>query len=318
MGKAHSQEWLCGLVRMNSKEKGRQTATFLILTLAFSSIFYFLIIKSGHLGAGRGSYVLGLMWSPAVAAMLTRKIHGQSLGTLGWRWGATRYQIMSYLIPLAYATIAYGLVWIFRLGGFYDRQFVANMGQSFGLGALPARAAIALYFLFSATVGMVRSCSSALGEEIGWRGFLVPQLAKSHSYTVTALASGIIWSIWHYPVLIFADYNSGTPTWYALLCFTVMVVSISFVLAWMRLKSGSLWTAMLLHASHNLFIQGFFDPITTDTGRTKYIIGEFGAALPLVCIAFGFYFWTRRRELPAAEPAAAAGVAKEVTVTVPE
>lgn len=289
---------------MNANNNGKQTATFLILTLAFSSIFYFLIIKSGHLGSARGSYVLGLMWSPGVAGMLTRKICGQSLSMLGWKWGNSRYQMMSYLIPLAYATIAYGLVWIFRLGGFYDRQFISNMGQSFGLGTLPAWAAMALYFVFAATTGMIRSCSSALGEEIGWRGFLVPQLAKSHSFAVTALLSGIIWSIWHYPILIFADYNSGTPTWYALTCFTVMVVSISFVFAWMRLKSGSLWTGMLLHASHNLFVQGFFDPITTDTGRTKYIIGEFGCALPLVCIAFGFYFWTRRRELPQSAPTA--------------
>ncbi len=56
---------------------------------------------------------------------------------------------------------------------------------------------------------------------------------------------------------------------------------------------------MLLHASHNLFIQQFFDPITQDTGRTKYYIGEFGAALPVTAILFAAYFWTRRAE---AEP----------------
>jgi membrane protease YdiL (CAAX protease family) len=301
---------------MNSNNNGKQTATFLMLTLAFSSIFYFLIIKSGHLGSGRGAYFLGLMWSPAVAGMLTRKLYGHSLSTLGWKWGNPRYQVMSYLIPLAYATIAYGCVWIFHLGGFYNREFVANVGQSFGLGPLSGWAAMTLYFLFAATTGMIRSCASALGEEIGWRGFLVPQLAKSHSFTVTALVTGVIWSLWHYPILIFADYNSGTPVWYGLTCFTAMVVSISFVFAWMRLKSSSLWTGVLLHASHNLFVQGFFDPITTDTGRTKYIIGEFGAALPLVCIAFGFYFWTRRGELPATQSSGVAGVTKE-EVTVP-
>lgn len=76
-----------------------------------------------------------------------------------------------------------------------------------------------------------------------------------------------------------------------------MVVSISFIFAWMRLKSGSLWTGVLLHASHNLFIQQFFDPLTTNTGRTPYVIGEFGAALALVSIAFALYFWGRRGEL---------------------
>jgi len=205
---------------------------------------------------------------------------------------------MSYFIPLLYAAIAYIAVWLTHLGGFYDHDFVTQVAQSFALGPLPNWAAILLYFVFAGTTGMIRSCSSALGEEIGWRGFLVPQLAKNCSYTTTALISGCIWALWHFPLLIFADYNSGTPIWYALSCFTVMVVSISFVFTWMRLKSGSLWTGALLHASHNLFIQQFFDPMTKDTGRTKYVIGEFGFALAIVSVIFAIYFWTRRHELP--------------------
>lgn len=76
-----------------------------------------------------------------------------------------------------------------------------------------------------------------------------------------------------------------------------MIVGISFVFAWMRLKSGSLWTGVLLHASHNLFIQQFFDPITINTGRTKYVTGEFGAALAVASALLAAYFWMRRGEL---------------------
>lgn len=278
-------------------ENRKQLLTFLLLTFALSSIFYFLIIKAGHLAAGGGVYVLALMWSPGTAAMVTCKLFGRDPGTLGWKWGKARYQVMSYFIPLLYAAITYVAVWIFHLGGFYDHDFVHAVTQRFGLGSMPAWAGITLYFLFAATTGVIRSCSSALGEEIGWRGFLVPQLARNYSFTTTALVSGLVWSLWHYPILIFADYNSGTPIWYGLTCFTVMVVSGSFIFAWMRLRSGSLWTGVLLHASHNLFIQSFFDPLTTDTGRTKYIIGEFGCGLALVSTAFAVYFWTRRKEL---------------------
>jgi len=100
-----------------------------------------------------------------------------------------------------------------------------------------------------------------------------------------------------YPLLIWSDYNSGTPTWYSLTCFTVMVISVSFIFAWMRLKSGSLWTGALLHASHNLYVQGIFTPLTRDTGKTAWFIDEFGAVLPLVALGFGIYFWSRRNEL---------------------
>jgi uncharacterized protein len=216
---------------VTSAEDRKQLGTYLVLTFTLSSIFYFLIIKSGHLGAANSMYVVGLMWSPATAAILTCKIFGRDLGTLGWKWGKARYQVASYLIPLFYATVAYLFIWVFRFGGFYDREFVSGLTQRFGLGPLPDWASISLYFVLAATTGMVRSCASALGEEIGWRGFLVPQLSKMMGFTSTALISGIIWSLWHYPILTFADYNAGTPTWYGLTCFTVMVVSISFVFA---------------------------------------------------------------------------------------
>jgi membrane protease YdiL (CAAX protease family) len=96
---------------------------------------------------------------------------------------------------------------------------------------------------------------------------------------------------------VFADYNSGTPAWYGLSCFAVMVVSSSFIFTWFRLKSGSLWTAVLLHASHNLFIQAFFTPLTIDTGKTKYFYDEFGVVLPVITLLLAIYFWSRRGEL---------------------
>jgi membrane protease YdiL (CAAX protease family) len=76
-----------------------------------------------------------------------------------------------------------------------------------------------------------------------------------------------------------------------------MVVSISFVFTWFRLKSNSLWTGAILHASHNLFIQSFFTPLTKDTRHTKYFIDEFGAVLPVICLIAAIYFWSRRGEL---------------------
>ena len=118
--------------------------------------------------------------------------------------------------------------------------------------------------------------SRALGEEIGWRGFLVPELAKVVGFPGIALISGAMWAIYHYPVLIFADYNAGTPLWYGLTCFTLMVIATSFIMAWITLRSNSLWPAAILHAAHNLFIQQILTPLTRDTGRTKFIIDEFG------------------------------------------
>jgi uncharacterized protein len=90
---------------------------YLVLVFALSSFFYFLILHSGSLGNGRGMYVLGLMWCPALAGMLTLRVNGRSISELGWKWGETKYQIQSWFIPLLYAAIAYVIVWVAGFGG---------------------------------------------------------------------------------------------------------------------------------------------------------------------------------------------------------
>jgi CAAX protease family protein len=282
---------------MEPDRRFRRILTFLAVTYAFSSLFYFLILRTGTLDSGRGIYVLGLMWSPGFAALLTCKLTGKRIVSLGWGWGQTRYQIVSYFLPLAYSLAAYVPTWISGLGGFYNQETVQKITASYGWQNLSAGMTILFFFILFGIFALPRSLSSSLGEEIGWRGFLVPELFKVTSFTKTAVISGLIWATWHYPLLLFADYNSGTPAWYGLTCFTVMVVGISFPFAWLRLKSGSLWTAAILHASHNLFIQGIFTPLTNDTGITEYVIDEFGAALAVVSIVVAFLFWKRRYEL---------------------
>jgi membrane protease YdiL (CAAX protease family) len=225
------------------------------------------------------------------------KILKRNISDLGWKWGKTKYQLQSYFIPFIYALTAYMIIWSFGWGGFYDKELVANLTHSFGLGEIGDGFIIILYTLLIGLFGVIRSMSSALGEEIGWRGFLVPELYKNLGFTKTSLITGLIWGIWHLPILLFADYNSGTPSWYAMSCFMVLIVSISFVYTWFRMKSGSLWTAVLLHASHNLFIQGLFTPLTADTGNTAYYIDEFGIVLPIVAIGFAIFYWTKRKEV---------------------
>jgi len=70
-----------------SKSNHKPIAIFLSITFALSSIFYFLIIDSGTLSAGNGLYVLGIMWCPGIAAIITMLLLKRNLKHLGWKWG---------------------------------------------------------------------------------------------------------------------------------------------------------------------------------------------------------------------------------------
>ena len=256
-------------------------ATYLGLTFALSAVFYGLIINAGTLTASGGLFALGLMWCPGIAAIATTLIFQRNLKGLGWRLGNVRYLALAYALPLAYAAVAYGVVWILGLG-------------AFSAAALPAGQSLLSFLVSCATVGVALSLLPAMGEEIGWRGFLVPELARITSFAGTALLSGAIWAVWHMPLILFADYHSGAPMGVTLACFTVMAIGMSFAFAWLRLRSGSLWPAALMHASHNLFIQQVFDPLTQDTGITAYITGEFGVALAIAATLIAYTFWRLR------------------------
>jgi membrane protease YdiL (CAAX protease family) len=155
----------------------------------------------------------------------------------------------------------------------------------------------------------------ALFEEIGWRGFLVPALARLVPPGRVAALSGLAWAAFHFPlILLVPGAAHGLPSWYALTTFTLMVMLVSVPCAWQRLRSGSLWPVMLMHATHNVLVYAIFEPLTTDTGITAYAQGEMGFALAVMVVPVALACWR-----PAARAARerAAGYAGQIAAGRP-
>jgi len=272
----------------------KKVVAFLVLTFAFSTPFYFLIISAGTVNVAGGLYVAAIMWCPGVAALLTRLFFQQNLRGIGWRWGKTRYQISGYVIPLVAGVGVYGLVWTLGIGGVSAARLTSGGADLFGI---VRSASLPLTLALVGTVGFLEMVIFVIGEELGWRGLLAPELAKLTGYTRASLITAVVWVVYHYPILIFADYSSSAPVWYALLCFTVGISGGSFIATWLRLRSGSVWTAVILHASHNLFT-GVFDRLTVPNGLTEYITTEFGAGLAVAYTLIAYWCWKQRASLP--------------------
>lgn len=272
----------------------RQILTFLVLVFVFSSAPYALMIHTHHIGAGNGMVVRLVMWCPTLAALATCALFRIDLGSLGWKWRPAKYEALAYVLPLLYALPVYLACWVAVKGSFAFDDFARQVAESYAMAGLPRLVALGLGIPLLAVLGMTTSLSTALGEEIGWRGFLLPRLTGRFGFTAGCLISGAVWALWHYPGLLWADYNAGTDPRYGLTCFTIMVIAMAFPMGWLRLKSGSLWPCAVLHASHNLFIQAIFDRMTAPAGRALYITTEFGAGLALTVAATALFFWARR------------------------
>jgi membrane protease YdiL (CAAX protease family) len=184
------------------KDTRLELSTFLGLTFTASAVCWWLIITAGGIDAHGGAFVLALMWCPGLSALATRLVFQGNVRGEGWRWGGMRWAALGYVVPLVYATAAYGMVWLTGLGGVDLGRFRGN----------------AVSFVI---IGSLWSLIAATGEKLGWRGFLVPALVRRMSFGRTAIVSGAIWAAWHVPLIAFADYNAGTAMWYAVPVFVV-------------------------------------------------------------------------------------------------
>jgi membrane protease YdiL (CAAX protease family) len=289
-----------------TKPSYRPLIVFLGLVVVFASFSYVLIFTAGNDGDRTGGFAL-LQFSPAISALVTKLAYQRNVRGLGWGWGKTRYQIASVLLPLVLGLVGFSLVWL-TVGGFYDSSFIAEaqsgIAETFGLDVSSPYVVMLILLLVSGTVGLLLPGFFAFGEELGWRGFLVPELYKHVNFTKTALISGLIWSVYHYPLVIGLEADElGVNTVYLLITATVGGIGLSTIMAWLRLKSGSVWTAVFFHAALNSYNQGAFENLTETTSNlTNYISGEFGLMMSLVAAFTGYLFWRKRDSLPQLEP----------------
>jgi membrane protease YdiL (CAAX protease family) len=170
----------------------------------------------------------------AVAIVLTAVVLGRGalrklLGRLLiWRISPFWYLVV-FLGPVA---LTGGVVLLNALMG----------GPALSLGMTLVGAAI--FFAFSVVPG------SALGEEIGWRGYVLPRLQSRMSALSASLLIAPIWALWHLPLWLTGE-PGRTPTLYT--GFLVSAFALSIISTWVyNSTGGSLLMVVLAHATVNL------------------------------------------------------------------
>ncbi|WP_418644279.1 CPBP family intramembrane glutamic endopeptidase [Tenacibaculum insulae] len=253
-----------------------------------SSLFHYAIV---NLYPSR-IYIGGLMWCPAVAAIITLKIKGRPISSLRWNWGNWKYIRFSYFIPALYGLTTYLLIWIFGLGNLANEKVISDWVKELGLvgiGTLNTTSSIIIAVILLGTVEVIRASATTLGEEIGWRGFFIYELKKVMSFTGVSVFSGIIWASWHWPLIVYYGQNVALE----LTTFFVVIISMSFIMTYYTFKSKSLWPAVIFHAVSNVYIQKVFPPLTMKVEGTENWLGENGIMFAIVTFAFGIYFWKK-------------------------
>lgn len=258
-------------------------------SLMKASLYYViafgLILLLALFGPGLGRWILAIaMFTPLTAVLLmllvvTRdgytRAGWQTLGLhrLGWRaWG------MAILLPFLVMLCTYGIAWGMGLGRL-------DWGALQSVIALDGPVNL-LATLGRVLQGLLLSTILALAEEIGWRGYLLPHLLPL-GRTRALLGSGLLHGLWHLPILLLTPfYHQAGDRMLVATLFVLSVTVGSVFFGYLRLTSGSVWSAALGHGAFNLF-WGMFTTITVAVGSPvvlEYWAGESGV-LTLIEVA---------------------------------
>jgi uncharacterized protein len=265
-------------VRQQARVK---VVVFLVLVAAFAAIVEALLAyvpfgtRFGPLTWTASWAFMLFMWSVGFAGLITLAAIDRSWWDIGFKSASRRYWLLAAALPVIYCAAVYVPVWIFGLGGFAGASRLGGVVLSAGV-----------YFPFYML--------AATGEEVGWRGVLVPNLARFADARLVAFLPGAIWALWHYPNLLLFG-SSGTPLLFGLICFSLMVIGHGVFLSWLRLASGSVWPAAVFHGAHNALVYGIFDRVTEPGALTAYITTEYGVGLSAAGTVIGYVFWPRLR-----------------------
>jgi uncharacterized protein len=269
---------------------------FLGVVAVLTSIVQCLIWRTHDTIDKHVELVLPLMWIPGVVSVVLRLVRKEGFSDVSFRWGGKRTWkevLRVWLYPLVVGALAYGIAWGFGLEVF---EVKVHGGA---LSTAPIRD-FAKRLLLTLSIGVPLSAISAFGEELGWRGYLLTRMIQA-KVPRPVLMSGLIWGLWHTPMILSGQYAAGPYPVLSALVFVLAILPDTYIHAQARLASGSLWPAVIAHSTWNSVIQGAFDASTRGGGSgatTSIWIGESGLLVITFAYAVTFLIlprtWTMR------------------------
>jgi uncharacterized protein len=146
------------------------------------------------------------------------------------------------------------------------------------------------FAIFKISTGLVVGTFFALGEEIGWRGYMLPRLLQ-RGVVPAMLLVGFLHGVWHLPLMLTTDYyhNSGNPLLVVPLFLATLTLAGVFF-GFLRLWTGSVWPVAVAHAAANMAWEVMSDMTQTQTPLVlEYVGGESGVIMIAGLAVFSFF-----------------------------
>jgi membrane protease YdiL (CAAX protease family) len=279
-------------VAMDSVKRARRGLAVFFLVLVVVSLPIELDIARNGLEMGR---FLPLVFVPALASIVARLVMREGFRDISLRLDARsrRGMLHGVLYPIAVGIPAFSIAF-----GFHFVAFAPPTMHPLGfvISGTSPMARFAAGGLISLTVGILGMAPLAVGEEIGWRSYLLTRLIQAR-VRHPVLVTGLVWAMWHAPLVLSGQYNASAYQKISFLLFAITMVSLGSLLARLRLETDSIWPPVVLHASWNSIVVTFLGECTPDKKAAAIWVSEGGifVSLWMVCVAL-IVHWAWRHE----------------------
>jgi membrane protease YdiL (CAAX protease family) len=185
-------------------------------------------------------------------------------------------------------------------GGAYGTALLIGAGQ-LHLGDISAAALPG--WALNLAVALVLPTVVILGEEIGWRGYLLPRFQQVTGRRRAAVATGFAHGLFHLPLILIATtYDTGGARWIVAPSAVLTITAAGVLYAWLRDRSKTVWPVAIAHNMANtVFDLGASAVVATSGSSLAYVAGETGFATLGACVVVALVLlrWARVWHAPA-------------------
>ena len=250
------------------------------------------------------------MWAPGIAAIFaTLFVEKQSIQNLRLnRLGPRRFYLAAWFLPPLLVLVTLGATLLMGTGTFDPnltmmRDLLAQAPA--GTALPPVQILVAAQLAFAVLLAPFLNILFALGEELGWRGFLLPKLMPLGQWKAI-LISGAVWGFWHAPTTLLHGYNFPQHHYLGVVVMTGGCMLLGTIFSWLYLNTRSPWVTALAHGAFNavpgmafFFLKPGFD--TALGGSPLGLAGWIAMALFIAWLV-----WTKRLPVATTEQPASA------------
>ena len=247
------------------KQDIRRLAVYLAVTYAVTYAAEFILLHTCD-PIYYQFILMGVMFVPTLGTLAACRGLTKKRAGINWKFDIKKkfgWLALAWFSPIIFTAVGAVMYFLMFPGDFSTKfEFLKETFEAQGIevkdgavNGMPIEILAIVSIVQCFTLAPAFNALLALGEEIGWRGFMTPAFVRLLGRKGGLVVSGVLWGLWHAPLIVLIGYEYGTEytgfPWLGILFFCFVCIALAICHTYLYERSGSIIVASVLHGSFN-------------------------------------------------------------------